>query len=737
MRRIVCLLVAVMLLACACAQAGTPAPKPEAAKQASGIVQWMVENPFATTLVFLVLGTLVGSLISRRVLDRCLKDFEGYPVTLSLKDGQVFHGELDVEKSGLEFLYERTTPQEGLRKTSFLIYQPEYNTVHALLRYLDRLSPEQLRARQRAAQKAYHPNFFRRSWRAARNFFASVKDSLIEAFGLAMGRMKGIQAAAPVMKTGGSYIDRVGKQTIGTAADVSYDPLLEKQIGLRIVLQLPQDAAVQDECVGTFREYTKDFFALMDVDYQSQWDVALPSVGTAAFVRGIAAQRTPTGVQIENCSTFDVELAALDIQRPQEEAPAAPTDADTPIAAPVAVSDAPTAPPAPEAPPEEQEAPATVTPPALPVSLPSGDKFDFALPTDATQVKLTFKSCRKADIIVPRTGAFIRHKSEWATPRRLVGQLRSAVGYLPGTASVVSALKQGAQLVSLSASKNVVPFAKMHGCGNDYIYIDCRQRVIDEPEKLARHVSDRHFGIGADGLILILPSERAVARMRMFNADGSEAEMCGNGIRCFAKYLYDRGAIQGDEARIETGAGVLRVQIFPDADGKAERVRANMGAPRLERADIPMEGPPGQVVDEELYIGVPHEGDVALRVTAVSMGNPHCITYVENTEICPVEVHGPLVENHRAFPRRTNVEFVEVLGRGEVKMRVWERGSGETLACGTGASAVAVAGVLNGKTDRQIVVHVLGGDLELEWADDGCVYLTGPAEQVFEGAIEL
>jgi len=710
MRRIVHIAVVVVLVvgfvAAGCAIAGAPAPKDKKAPDAptSGILKWLADHPFPATIVFLVLATLVGSLISRFVLDRCLKDFEGYPTTLELKDGRIYHGELDVEKSGLEFIYEKTTPQTDITKTSFLIYQPEYKTMHCLLRYHDRLDDKQLKARKKASEKAYHPNVLRRWARAIRNFFASIKDALIKALGLAMGKMKGIQAAAPVMKTGGSYIESMGKQTIGVAADVSYDPLLEKQIGLRVVFALPQDSAVQDECVGTFREYNKDFFLLMDVDYEGQWDIALPAAGAAAFLRGIAAQRTPTGIHLENCSTFSVDLIAVAVQAP---------------------------------PAEGEEAPRTVkSPVALPTALPSGDKLEFALPPEATAVTLTFHTCRRADVIVPRAGAFVRHKSEWVEPRKLVGHLQDAVGLLPGTDRVVSALKQGASYVTLGTQKNLVPFVKMHGCGNDYVYIDCRERAIEEPEKLARRLSDRHFGIGSDGLILICPSETAAYRMRMFNSDGSEAEMCGNGIRCFAKYLFDRGLIKDDEARIETGAGVLRVQIFAEGDA-ATSVRVNMGTPRLERSDIPMDGPPGQAVDEELTIEVPHEGTVPLRFTAVSMGNPHAVIFVDDVTGYRVAVHGPLVENHRLFPRRTNTEFVQVIGRGELKMRVWERGAGETLACGTGASAACVAGVLNGKTDRTVVVHLPGGDLELEWADDGCVYLTGPAEEVFEGTLEL
>jgi len=284
--------------------------------------------------------------------------------------------------------------------------------------------------------------------------------------------------------------------------------------------------------------------------------------------------------------------------------------------------------------------------------------------------------------------------------------------------------------------KNSIPFVKMHGCGNDYIYIDCRSRTPDDLPALARRLSDRHFGIGGDGIILICPSQRAECRMRMFNADGSEAEMCGNGLRCFAKYLYDRGLTQGENVAVETGAGVLSVQIFPE-EGKAARVRIAMGMPRLERPEIPMTGGPGRAINEELSIDVPGEGPRSFRYTAVSIGNPHCVIYVDRTDDFPVAAYGPPIEKHPLFPRRTNVEFVQVLASDEVRMRVWERGSGETLACGTGASAVGVAGVLTGRTGRQILVHLLGGDLAIDWSDDGCVYLTGPAEEVFEGTIEV
>jgi len=289
-----------------------------------------------------------------------------------------------------------------------------------------------------------------------------------------------------------------------------------------------------------------------------------------------------------------------------------------------------------------------------------------------------------------------------------------------------------------------LPFVKMHGCGNDYIYIDCREREpsaplgpgLADPPALSRRLSDRHFGIGGDGIILILPSQQADYRMRVFNADGSEAEMCGNGIRCFAKYLYDRGLVKGDETSIETGAGIRTVQLFAEG-GKARRARVNMGLPRTSRPHIPMEGPVCPVVKEDLAVEVPGQGTVTFRITAISMGNPHCVIFVDDTDSFPVQLYGPLIERHRVFPKRTNVEFVQVLSPGEAKMRVWERGSGETLACGTGASAVCVAGALNKKTDRCLLLHLLGGDLELEWADDGSVFLTGPAEEAFEGTVEV
>ncbi|MEI6206291.1 MAG: diaminopimelate epimerase [Desulfuromonadales bacterium] len=276
-------------------------------------------------------------------------------------------------------------------------------------------------------------------------------------------------------------------------------------------------------------------------------------------------------------------------------------------------------------------------------------------------------------------------------------------------------------------------FTKMHGAGNDYVYVDCFKETVTDPCQTAVLVSNRNFGIGSDGLILIMPSEAADVRMRMFNSDGSESEMCGNGIRCVAKYAYDHGIVNRTEISAETGAGILSLQLFPAADGTIEKVRVNMGLPRLARAEIPMTGDAvSGVVAEELAVS-----DKTFKVTCVSMGNPHCIIYVDDVELFPVAVYGPLIENHPNFPRRTNVEFVQILSRNEVRQRTWERGAGETLACGTGASAVCVAGVLNNVTDRHILNHLAGGDLELEWSEEGAVFMTGPAVEVFSGDIRL
>jgi diaminopimelate epimerase len=272
-------------------------------------------------------------------------------------------------------------------------------------------------------------------------------------------------------------------------------------------------------------------------------------------------------------------------------------------------------------------------------------------------------------------------------------------------------------------------FTKMHGCGNDYIYLDCvRGPLPANPATLARAMSDRHFGIGADGLILICRSEIADARMRMFNADGSESEMCGNGLRCVAKYVHDHRIAVKPQLAIETGRGVLRVDL-EIAGGTVQRVRVDMGEPILRSADIPTSLPGDPPRDALLTVD-----GTALALTCVSMGNPHAVAFVPEITDALVLGIGPKVATHAAFPRRTNVEFIKVQSREEAAMRVWERGSGETLACGTGACAAAVAGVLTGRLARRVTMHLTGGDLELEWSEaDNHVFKTGPAVEVFSG----
>lgn len=272
-------------------------------------------------------------------------------------------------------------------------------------------------------------------------------------------------------------------------------------------------------------------------------------------------------------------------------------------------------------------------------------------------------------------------------------------------------------------------FTKMHGAGNDYVYVNCFEEAVAEPAALAVEISNRNFGIGSDGLVLIMPSTVADVRMRMFNADGSEAEMCGNGIRCVAKYTYDHRLVRRKRMNIETGAGVLTVDLLTNAADLVERVQVNLGAPRLLRGDIPMTGDPGKkALNIEIEVL-----ERTFRATCVSMGNPHCVIFVDNLAAFPVSEFGRHIERHPFFPNRTNVEFVRVMSRTEVKQRTWERGAGETLACGTGAAAVTVAGVLNGLTDRKIVNHLRGGDLEMEWREAGDVLMTGPAVEVFNG----
>jgi diaminopimelate epimerase len=279
---------------------------------------------------------------------------------------------------------------------------------------------------------------------------------------------------------------------------------------------------------------------------------------------------------------------------------------------------------------------------------------------------------------------------------------------------------------------NPLQFTKMHGAGNDYVYVcGFDQKLPADLNSLAIQVSDRRFGIGGDGLIAILPSDKADARMRMFNADGSESEMCGNGIRCVAKYVYDHGICQKPALKIETGAGVLPLDLMIE-NNLVSQVTVDMGEPRLQASQIPttlVSQPDAQVINQPIEF----RGQT-LFATCVSMGNPHCVIFVSEATDELVLGIGPLIERDDRFPKRTNVEFVEILARGEVRQRTWERGSGETWACGTGASAVCVAGVLTGKTERNVLINLLGGQLRLRWDEkSNHVFMTGPATEVFSG----
>lgn len=272
----------------------------------------------------------------------------------------------------------------------------------------------------------------------------------------------------------------------------------------------------------------------------------------------------------------------------------------------------------------------------------------------------------------------------------------------------------------------------MQGLGNDYIYINCFSEKVVNPSEMAKILSDRHFGIGSDGLVLIMPSETCDFKMRMFNSDGSEAEMCGNAIRCVGKYVYDNGMTQKTVIKIETLAGVKILNMKVE-DEKVAMVKVDMGEPVLQPSRIPVDS------EGELFVSRPVLiDDKEFKVTCVSMGNPHAVAYVENVDKFPLEIIGPKMENNSLFPKRINAEFVEVLDRNTLKMRVWERGAGETLACGTGACAVLVSSVLNGVSERRAVVKLLGGDLIIEWNEsDNHVYMTGPATKVFDGEIEI
>ncbi len=289
-------------------------------------------------------------------------------------------------------------------------------------------------------------------------------------------------------------------------------------------------------------------------------------------------------------------------------------------------------------------------------------------------------------------------------------------------------------------------FIKMHGIGNDYVYVNGFSQRVDDPAALAVRIADRHMGVGGDGLIMVLPPEQGVdahVRMRMFNADGSEAEMCGNGVRCVCKLAHDHGISNANPMRVQTGNGVLTLNYTTDATGKVDQVTVDMGEPILTPADIPVNLEGDDVVDYSAMSLIDWAAggsdawvqNVGLdtRMTCVSMGNPHAVFYCNNVAAIPLEKIGPVIENHHVFPRRINVHFVQVHSRGEVTMRTWERGSGITLACGTGASAVCVAGALTDRTDRTILAHLPGGDLTLQWRDDNHVNMTGPATEVFTG----
>ena len=275
-------------------------------------------------------------------------------------------------------------------------------------------------------------------------------------------------------------------------------------------------------------------------------------------------------------------------------------------------------------------------------------------------------------------------------------------------------------------------FTKMQGLGNDYVYVNCFEEKIENPPAVARYVSDRHFGIGSDGLIMINPSEVADFEMEMYNADGSRGEMCGNGIRCVAKYVYDYGLTDKTQISVETLGGIKYLDLTVE-DGKVVLVKVDMGKPELKSDLIPIISENEKVIDEPIEV----DGQV-YHMTGVSMGNPHTVIYVDDVKNLDLEKIGPKFENHERFPKRINTEFVHCIDRNTVEMRVWERGSGETLACGTGACAVAVASILNNLTDTRVTVKLLGGDLQIEWdREKNHVFMTSPAKVVFDGVIDI
>lgn len=276
-------------------------------------------------------------------------------------------------------------------------------------------------------------------------------------------------------------------------------------------------------------------------------------------------------------------------------------------------------------------------------------------------------------------------------------------------------------------------FTKMHGIGNDYIYFNCLEKEIENPEELSIKLSDRHFGVGGDGIVLILPSDKADFRMRMFNADGSEGKMCGNATRCIGKYVYDKGITDKKEITLETLSGIKTLKLSVNEKNKVESVEVNMGEAILKASEIPVKSDKEKVINERIKIA-----DSEYNITCVSMGNPHCVVYMDEIDKLDLEKLGPKFENDSIFPERVNTEFIKVIDENTLKMRVWERGSGETWACGTGACAAVVSSVLNGycKYDTPIKIKLLGGELTIKFMKNGLVYMSGPAEFVFEGSIE-
>ena len=274
-------------------------------------------------------------------------------------------------------------------------------------------------------------------------------------------------------------------------------------------------------------------------------------------------------------------------------------------------------------------------------------------------------------------------------------------------------------------------FTKMHGIGNDYVYMDCTRERLENPGEIARLVSDRHKGLGSDGLILIQSSDEADFEMAMYNADGSYGKMCGNGIRCVAKYVYDNGLTDKTEISVISGGAVKYLKLTVE-NGKVKKVRVNMGEPILKPSEIPVVGEGDKLVAAPIVVD-----NQVYEMTCVSMGNPHAVVFMDGVDDLKIEEIGPKFEQHERFPDRVNTEFVERMDRKNLKMRVWERGSGETRACGTGACATAVAAILNGYAERDVTVHLLGGDLEISWDEtDNCVYMTGPAATVFTGEFD-